>query len=177
MSDLLESKWYAVYCKSRHEARVWERLRKKGFEAFLADYEARVQWGKRWRKTRRNLLPGYVLVRTVLTPRTYLQVLQTESVVKFVDRPWPNVPSIPEEQVNSLRLLLNTGHPFVQVPHFEGGTEVEVIAGALRGLCGRVVQTSKNKSRVVVSIDLLKRSVEITIDAAFLRCKTKSLAA
>ncbi len=177
MADLLNQHWYAVYCKSRHEARVRDRLQGKGYETFLADYETRVMWGNRRRKTRRNLLPGYVLIRTLLTPENYLNILQTDGVVKFVDRPWPDVPFIPDSQVDSLRLLLDAGHPFVEIPHLQHGQEVEVIAGALRGLCGRVIQISKNKSRVVVSIDLLKRSVEISIDASLLRCKHSTLAA
>ncbi|MGH7596974.1 MAG: transcription termination/antitermination protein NusG [bacterium] len=78
----------------------------KGVTTYLADCEMRVQWGERRRKARKNLMPGYVLVQAEMNPRVYLEILQTESVVKFVGKPWSNLSWIPDDQVENLRLLL-----------------------------------------------------------------------
>jgi transcription antitermination factor NusG len=161
--------WYAVYCKSRHERRVHDRLTVKGVASYLADYETRVQWGARLRKFRKNLLPGYVLVQARLDPKIYLAILQTESVVKFVGRPWPKLSWIPDEQVQSLRLLLESSHQFEEIPYFNAGDKVEVIAGALAGLQGLINGPANPKHRVIVSIELLRRSVALEIDACLLR--------
>ncbi|MDQ7065660.1 MAG: transcription termination/antitermination NusG family protein [candidate division KSB1 bacterium] len=177
VSQEIPERWYAIYCKSRHDVQVRNRLKSKGIQTYLAEYRTRVRWGQRIRKVTRNLLPGYVLVRIQLTPKNYLRVLQTQGVVRFIDKPWPHVPWIPDEQVDSLRLLLNSNCPFEEVPYWDCGEEVEIIAGALKGLQGKVVEFSKKKNIVVVSIDLLKRSVAVEINAALLRRKKKILVA
>lgn len=161
--------WFALYCKSRHEHQVDTRLKRKGITTYVASYEARVQWGSRVRKVKKNLLPGYLLVRTGIDPELYLAILQTQGVVKFVGNPWPHLSAIPERQVESLQLLLGARTAFTEIPYWRSGDLVEVIGGPLRGLRGRVRNDSDKKSRVVVSLDLLRRSVAVEIDAFFLQ--------
>jgi transcription antitermination factor NusG len=164
-----EPLWYAIYCKSRHERIVNERLMVKGVTTYLADREIRVQWGERQRKVRKNLLTGYVLVQAAMNPKIYLEILQTASVVKFVGNPWPNLSWIPEEQVENLRLLLGSPIQFEEVPYWRSGEKVEVIGGPLAGLRGVVAGQVNRKNRVVVSIDLLRRSMAVEIDAYLLQ--------
>lgn len=164
-----ETHWYAIYCKSRHERIVDGRLRTKGVATYLADCEIRVQWGERRRKVRKNLMPGYVLVQAEMNPRVYLEILQTHSVVKFVGKPWPNLTCIPDDQVENLRLLLGAQQPFEEVPYWRAGEHVEVVAGPLMGLHGLVAGSANRKHRVIVSIDLLQRSLAVEVDAQFLR--------
>lgn len=161
--------WYAIYCKSRHEHRVHNRLRAKGIVSYLADYEIKAQWGSRLRKTTKNLLPGYVLVQACMDPQIYHQILQTESVVKFVGRPWPQLSWIPDDQVHSLRLLLENRCQLAEIPYFKAGDYVEVITGPLAGLRGQVSGPANPKHRLIVSIDLLQRSVALEVDAYLLR--------
>lgn len=161
--------WYAVYCKSRHEHMVHERLAAKGIVSYLASYETRAQWGTRQRKTRKNLLPGYVLVQACMDPKIYLAILQTESVVKFVGNLWPKLSWIPDEQVDSMRLLLGAPLPVEEVPYWQAGERVEVIGGPLTGLRGMVASLANRPNRVIVSIDLLRRSMAAEIDAHLLR--------
>jgi len=161
--------WYAVYCKSRHEHLVHQQLTAKGIVSYLADYETRAQWGARLRKTRKNLLPGYVLVQARMDPKIHLAILQTESVVKFIGRPWPQLSWIPDAQVQSLRLLLENRCQFDEIPYFKAGERVEVITGPLAGLRGQVNGPANPKHRVIVSIDLLQRSVALEIDSHLLR--------
>ncbi|MGH7495678.1 MAG: transcription termination/antitermination protein NusG [bacterium] len=161
--------WYAIYCISRHERQVNERLNAKGISTFLAEALMRVQWGSRIRKVNKNLLPGYVLVHAQMDPDTYLRALQTPSVVKFVGNPWPNLSWIPDEQVDSLRLLLGSGETFSETPYWKSGDRVEVIAGPLMGLKGLVVTGESRRQRVIVSLDLLQRSLAVEVDSANLR--------
>jgi transcription antitermination factor NusG len=165
----LKTHWYAIYCKSRHERQVNERLFIKNITTYLADYETRVQWGARLRKVRKNLLPGYVLVQAQMDSRAYLDILQTPSVVKFVGNPWPRLSWIPDDQVESLRLLLGSRQRFDEVPYWRAGERVEVIAGPLIGLKGLVAGWANRKNRVIVSIDLLQRSVAVEVDTHLLR--------
>ena len=163
--------WFAIYCKYKHERVVHDSLIAKGVDSFLAEYEARVQWGTRLRKIKKNLLPSYVLVQLpVRTSEIYLRVLQTHGVVKFVGRSWPLLSAIPVEQIESLKLLLGSEKPFEEIAYFEAGETVEVIAGPLAGMTGRVIDPLSRKRRVMISIDLLRRSVAVEVDSVILRC-------
>jgi transcription antitermination factor NusG len=161
--------WYAIYCKSRHERQVNDRLRAKGITTFLAESLVRVQWGLRIRKVNKNMLPGYVLVHAHMDSDTYLTTLQTQSVVKFVGKSWPHLSWIPDEQVESLRLLLGSGETFSETPYWKSGDRVEVVAGPLVGMKGHVMTSERRKQRVVVSLDLLRRSLAVEVDSANLR--------
>lgn len=155
------ARWYAIYCKSRHERQAHQKLLAKGVETFMADYETRAQWGTRLRKVNKNLLPGYLLVRLDKTVQLYYEILQTSGVVKFVGSAWPHLSFIPDEQVESLQALLGSEQSFAEVPYLNVGDKVEVMAGPLAGLRGRVFAAKEHRSRLIVSIDLLQRASRI----------------
>ncbi len=165
-----ELKWYAVYCRSRHERQVHERLKLKGIDSWVADYATRVQWGKRMRKTRKNLLPGYILVHAAMDARNYLTVLQTEGAVMFVGKRWPHLSVVPDVQVHNLQRLLMQGECMIrEVSYLTVGEWVRVVAGPLQGLVGKITRLSRNKTSVIVSIDLLQRSVAVELATEFLQ--------
>lgn len=162
--------WYAIYCKHKHEWVVADSLSAKGVRSYLAEYETRVQWGMRWRKVCKNMLPGYVLVNLPAHDSAmYLSVLQTHGVVKFVGKPWPRLSAIPLQQVNSVKVLLGSQKHIEETAYYDAGELVTVFAGPLAGLVGRIMYTTCSRSRIVVSIDLLQRSVAVEMDSAFLR--------
>ncbi len=164
------ARWYAVYCRSRHERQVHERLSLKGIESWVADYETKVRWGKRMRKTRKNLLPGYLLVHVAINPQNYLSVLETKGVVTFIGKRWPDLSVIPDIQVENLQRLLKQGScPVQPVAYLRPGNWVQVTSGPLQGLLGRVQRLSRNKTNVIVSIDLLQRSVAVEIATEYLQ--------
>lgn len=175
---LTQEHWYALHCKSRHERQVEARLRAQGLTAYLAEHETLAQWGARRRKVKKNILPGYVLVRAQMDARTHLQVLQTASVVKIVGKPWPRLSWIPDEQIESLRVMLGAQLPVEETVYWEIGDRVEVLAGPLAGLRGYVATNDQRRKRVIVSIDLLRRSVAVEVEAHLLRevAKEKALA-
>lgn len=164
-----EPQWYAIYCRSKQERVVHDRLIGQGFHPYLAEYQARVRWGSRWRRVRKNLLPGYLLIRVQITPRCYIAILQTQGVVKFVGNPWPNLSVVSAREVESLQLLLGSKQQFKEIPYWRKGQWVEVVGGPLAGVNGRLMTTPTGKHRVVVSIELLKRSVSLEVDSGYLR--------
>ena len=164
--------WYAVYCKSRHERVVGERLARKGFATYVADFLARTRWGTRVREIPKNLLPGYVMVRAAMDDRKYLEILRTESVVKLVGNPWPRLSWIEDEQIESLRLLLRSREHIEETAYWRSGERVEVVGGPLAGLRGLFAGTANRRHHVIVSIDLLQRSVSVEVDTKYVRRET-----
>lgn len=169
METKAQERWYAVYCKSRQERVVSSELALKGISGYVADCTRRVQWGTRVRQVRQNLLPGYVLVQARMDPEKYVRILQTPGVVRFVGNHWPRLSWIPDEQVESLRLLLRSREHFKDIPYWSVGERVEVTYGALAGVRGFVAGGTNRKNHVIVSIDLLQRSVAVEVDVSCLR--------
>jgi len=148
---------------------VADRLTGDGFQTCLAEYETGVLWGTRRRQVKRNLLPGYLFLQARLTVEGYVRVLRTPGVVKLVGNPWPRLSWVPEEQIESLRLLLKSRERFESVAYWRVGDKVEVMAGPLKGLRGLYGGMAGQKGRVIVSIDLLQRSQSVEVGASDLR--------
>ena len=164
-----ELHWYAVYCKHRHDRTVAAHLARRGLPTYVADVHTRARWGSRQRSTRRNLLPGYVLVRAAMDLAAYIAILQTPGVVQIVGNPWPRLSWIPDEQMTSLQVLLRSREQFEEVVYWRLGDKVEVVVGPLAGMCGLFAGMANGKDRVIVSLDLLQRSVSVAVNAGELR--------
>ncbi|MBN2497198.1 MAG: transcriptional antiterminator [Deltaproteobacteria bacterium] len=152
--------WYAVHTRSRHERKAAEEIRQL-CEVFLPEYWCRSRRRDRFKRIRRPLFPGYLFVRSALTPSARLGILQVRGVVRIVGNRSQPVP-VPEVEVASLQRLLHAAqdagpHPLIQ------GQRVEVMAGTLRGVIGRVASSPRGK-RIVVTVELLGRAVSARLD-------------
>jgi len=160
--DYLEARWYAAYTCANHEKRVRDQLEQRSVEAFLPVYETVRRWKDRRMRLQLPLFPGYVFVRLALTDR--LRVLQIPSVVRFVG--FSGHPSaLPDDEIEALKKGLACGvraepHPFLTV-----GRRVRIKSGPLEGRQGILLRRA-GRLRVVLSIDLIMRSIIVEVDAA-----------
>ena len=161
-----EKKWYAVYTRPRSEKLVYSRLLKEGVEAYLPLQKTLRVWTDRKKMVEKPLLSSYVFVKT--TKKGFPVIFRTEGIVKFVT--FESIPvSIPQRQIDVLRLLIDSEAEMeVTGEKFEKGDSVEVIAGALTGLTGELINVNGSK-RVIVRIDKLDQNILLKIPAAFLK--------
>jgi len=153
--------WFALQTRSRHEKIVRNRLGMQNIEHFLPTTRRLRQWSDRKVPIEVPLFAGYCFARFSFSDR--LPVLQSQGVVRVVGpsgRPEP----IPEEEIESLRILLTNSHPYANYPYFREGTLVEVINGPLKGVKGRLLREARNL-RLVLNVTLIQRAVAIEIDA------------
>jgi transcription termination/antitermination protein NusG len=160
----LEPRWYAAWTRSRHEKRVAEQLERKSVETFLPVYETVRQWKNGRHRVSLPLFPGYAFVRIALRDR--LEVLKVPGVVRLVGFNGAPTP-LSDEEVEDLREALVQGvraepHPFLTI-----GRRVRITAGPLAGYEGIFVRRMGDP-RVVLSIDLIQRSILLQIDATSL---------
>ena len=161
--DENQAKWYAVHARSRHENVVYEGLRKKVIETFLP----RVQVMSR-RKDRRKiilapLLPGYVFVRSDLNPYHYWDIIKTYGVVRIVGTKEKPVP-VKEEEILSLKTLDGTDRTVRNQAYMKKGNTIMIMEGPFKGLTGFYVRHKGQSDKVVVSIELLQRSLAVEIE-------------
>ena len=154
--------WYAVWTRSRHEQVVREQLERKGLEAFLPTITRWSRWKDRKKQVDWPLFPGYCFVRFNGVER--LPVLKCAGVVNIVSFDGDIVP-IPEQEIESIRRLVESDLQFDPCPLIREGMMVEVTHGPLKGVVGRLVRKGAH-ARLVLSVNLIGQAVSVEVDAS-----------
>ncbi|HDZ24346.1 MAG TPA: UpxY family transcription antiterminator [Desulfobacteraceae bacterium] len=157
------AKWYALHTRSRFEQKVFEGLRSKDLEAFLPRVQVMSRRKDRRLKIHVPMIPGYVFVRSVLTPENYYPIITTIGVVRMVGFKGEPVPAN-EDEISSLMILDGTDRTVQNRAYMKKGERVMIMEGPLKGLVGFYLHHKGKSGRVVVSVELLKRSVEVEIE-------------
>jgi len=156
------SVWHAIYTRPRHEKAVAKHLVERRIEAFLPTYGKFQRWKDRKKLVRFPLFPGYVFVR--ISRRDRLAVLQLAGVVGFV-RFGGSPAEVPEAELYALRIAVETGARLEPHRYLKVGRRVRVYHGPLQDTEGILIR-KKSGHRLVLSIDLIQRSVAVEVDAA-----------
>ena len=156
--------WFAIQARTRYENVVAAFLDGKGYEWFLPTYWCRRRWSDRIKKTELPLFPGYLFCR--FNPLQRLPILQTPGLVSIVGVGRNPVP-VEEAEIDAVRMLISAGLSHQPWPYLTVGQRVRIEHGALRGLEG-ILHSIKGRYRIVVSVNLLQRSVAAEIDAAWI---------
>lgn len=152
--------WYAVRVRSKCESRVFAGLQGKGYEAYVPLYRKHSRWTDRVKQIDCVLFPGYVFCR--LDANRRLPVLKTPGVVNVVE--FGGVfTSIPEHEIEAVRRVIRSGLAATPWPFLREGQRVRVCHGSLKDVEGVLLQ-SKGDCRLVISVNLLQRSVSVEID-------------
>jgi transcription termination/antitermination protein NusG len=155
-----EVNWYAVYTIANHERRLAEQLGLREVEHFLPMYSSVRRWKDRRVTLQLPLFPGYVFVRMALRDR--LRVVQLPGVARLVG--FDGTPAaLPDEEIEVLRSTLAKGVRTEPHPFLKAGRRVRVKSGPMAGLQG-VLQRRKNRSRLIVAVELIQRAVAMEID-------------
>jgi transcription antitermination factor NusG len=158
----LQVRWYATYVCSRHEKQVLSQLQERNVSCFLPVYRSLRRWKDRRKELELVLFPGYVFVHIDLKER--LRVLQLPSVVRFVS--FNGQPAaLPDAEIDALTRGLASGIRAEPHPYLKAGQRVYIRYGPLAGAHG-ILLRRKDKFRVVLSIDLIMRSVAVEVGEA-----------
>ncbi len=157
----LAPRWYAAYTCANHEKQVAAQLVERGVEHFLPLYETVHRWKDRRVRLQLPLFPGYIFVRLGLADR--LRVLQVPSVVRLVGFGGGLPAVLPDQEIEILRCGLNADLRAQPHPYLSVGRRVRLTRGPLAGLEG-ILQRRKGSCRVVLSVDLIQRSLVVEVD-------------
>ncbi len=155
--------WYALYVQVKHEKEVAKRLEQKCITAFLPLMETRSKRVDRRKVLQLPLFPGYVFVHAALDSPTHVQILKTPGAVRILSNSDGPL-SIPPFQIESLAAMLRVPGALRPHPYLNEGDWVRVVRGVLSGCTGILVRQDTKKGRLVVSLDIIQRSVAVELD-------------
>lgn len=162
LSSVTEPQWFALYTCANQERRVAAQLEARSVEHFLPLYRSRRNWKDRRVFLDLPLFPGYVFARFAWPERA--RALQARGVVRLVGsngRPSP----LAKSDIEALRAGITATLHLEPHPYLKAGKRVRILHGPLAGMTGILVRR-KNCCRVVLSVDLIGRSVALEVDAA-----------
>lgn len=157
--------WYAVNVRSRHEFKVMERLTNSGVEAFLPVVERLSRWKDRKKLVTFPMFQGYLFVHIARSNQNLLTVLKTNGVVRFICMGHGEPESIPDYQIDSLKVLVANKEELDPYPYLKEGQKVRIKKGPLAGVQGLLVERA-GRHILILSVDILQQGVSLKIDAA-----------
>ncbi|HHJ52485.1 MAG TPA: UpxY family transcription antiterminator [Caldithrix abyssi] len=163
--------WYAIYTRPRAEKKVFERLTEQKQEVFLPLVTRIRQWKDRKKKVDMPLFPSYLFIHFDYKNR--FDILPTDGIVKIVNfKGQPAV--IPDWQIEALKKMLEHPETLRLENYIRPGELVEVVEGSFKGVRGTVKQI-RGETRLLVSIDGIRQSVSVEIEAGFVKRLEKEL--
>ncbi len=154
--------WVVAHVRPRCEKKLALACEQAAVPCYLPLKKKTHRYGKRRRDFHSPLFPGYVFCLvdsrqvSVLKQNRYvanlLKVLDQETLV---------------QQLRRIRHALSVDDALEVMPYLEKGKPVRVTAGPFKGLEGHVHHI-KGRTRVVINVDMIQKSVYIEVDHGML---------
>lgn len=152
--------WFAVWVKGRCEQEAASHLSARGYSPYLPTYFERRQWSDRVRLAELPLFPGYLFCR--FDPQDRLPILTAPGVIQILGVGKTPLP-VTDAEVEAIQAIAQSGLPKRPWPYLQVGQRVRIGSGPLRGVEGILLEI-RGEHRLVVSVELLRRSVAVEID-------------
>ena len=157
--------WYAVWTRSHCERLVADQLAAKGFAPFLPEIHRRPRRASAARAlVPTPMFPGYLFVRDVMDKMRYIEMLKVRGIVRVLEDGWTRLTPIADDDIEAIRKVTDADVPVFSHPYLQHGERVRVVEGPLRDVEGIFVHDTQQKGRLVLSVDLLGRSVSVEVD-------------
>ena len=164
-TDMHSAHWYALEVRPRPSAPIPDQLRQKGLDVFNPTYTEHRPWADRIGTVTKPLFPGYLFARFPLERR--MPVLMTPGVKQILGIGKQPVP-VPDEELASVRAMVDSRLPLQSCEFLMAGTRVIAVRGPLAGARGVLVRHCGTSLRVVVSIELIQRSISAEVDQSWI---------
>ncbi len=173
IGDTPDFKWYIVHVLSGFENRVLKTLKERIVNHNMTEYFAEIVVpeesvvanvnGKK-RTMKKKFFPGYVLIKMVMSEKTWHLVKDTDKITGFIggtkDKPMP----ISDEEASAMTASLAEGFKRTRsVANFSEGDSVKVIEGPFASFVG-VVENISDKGKVKVQVSIFGRPTPVELE-------------
>ena len=159
--------WYAIWTKSHSEQLVADQLAAKGLDIFLPKITVWSRSGGVRHAIRIPMFSGYLFVHAGVDKNVYLDVIRARGVVRMLGERWDSLCAIPKPEIEALQQVVSSGLAVTPHSYLSEGQRVRITAGPLKGVDGILVENKSEKGILVLSVELLRRSVAVQIDCTW----------
>ena len=163
----LVPRWYVIHTYSGYENKVKTDLEKTIKNRELEDYffniivpmEEQIEIKDGKRKTNlKKVFPGYVLIKMIVTEKTWYIVRNTRGVTGFVGSGTDPIP-LTEDEIRAM------GFEITEVNvDYDINDSVRIFDGALTDFVGVVTEINKEKRKVKVLVSMFGRETPVELD-------------
>jgi transcriptional antiterminator NusG len=161
-------RWHVLWTRSNCEQAVHDQLAAHGFAPFLPTVQSWSRRGGVRRLARLPLFSGYVFLRHAIDKASYVEVCKARGLVRVLGERWDRLAVVPDAEIEAIQRISSSGVPVLPHPYLREGQRVRVTRGPLADVEGIVVRSSPRKGLLVVSVELLRRSVAVHLDCTVL---------
>ena len=168
VTESVMPRWRVLWTRSNCEQLVYDQIATKGLEPFLPTIEA---WSRRGGVRHRSRVPlfrGYLFLRHAMDKASYLEVRKARGLVRMIGERWDRLDAVPDAEIEAIQRLVQSGVPILPYPHLREGQRVRITRGPLADVEGILVRANPKKGLLVVSVNLLRRSVAVQLDCTLL---------
>lgn len=160
-------RWYALWTRSHCERLVWDQLAAAGFDAFLPTIDV---WSRRAGIRHRiqvPMFPGYLFLRRAMDKASYIEVRKMRGLVSVLGERWDCLAEVPDREVEAIQTALQARVPVFPHAYLREGQRVRITHGPLAEVEGILVRQSPDKGLLVLSVEMLRRSVAVEVDCTW----------
>jgi len=114
------------------------------------------------------LFRGYLFLRHAVDKASYLEVCKARGLVRLLGQRWDKLEVVPDAEIDAIQKLVRSELPIFPYPFLREGQRVRITDGPLADLEGILVRRNPKKGLVVVSVELLQRSVAVQLDCTLM---------
>jgi len=110
------------------------------------------------------LFRGYLFLRHAVDKASYLEVCKARGLVRMLGERWDHLEAVPDSEIGAVQRLVRSDLPILPYPYLREGQRVRITNGPLANVEGILVRGNPKTGLLVVSVELLKRSVAVHLD-------------
>jgi transcriptional antiterminator NusG len=158
------TQWYALWTRSHCEQLVYDQLAGRGFRLLLPKMDLWSRRGGQRRLIETPMFPGYLFLHHALDKHSDIEVRKARGLVTILGESWQRRETVPDAQIDAIRALDQSGLGAMPHPYLRQGQRVRITRGPMADVEGILVRSNSRKGFLVLSVDLLRRSVAVEID-------------
>ena len=99
---------------------------------------------------------------------SFLEVCKARGLVRLLGKRWDQLDVVPDSEIDAIQKLVRSRLPIFPYPYLREGQRVRITDGPLAEVEGILVRANPKKGLVVVSVELLRRSVAVQLDCTLM---------
>jgi transcription termination/antitermination protein NusG len=143
---------------------VHDQLAAKGFDMFLPTIDV---WSQRAGVRRRipmPMFPGYLFLRHAMDKASYIDVRKARGLAGILGERWDCLATVPQDEIEAIHTVLRARAAVLPHAYLRDGQRVRITRGPLANVEGILVRQKPHQGLLVLSVDLLQRSVAVEVD-------------